>query len=376
MALPRIAVGLAVPPKPPIGVVRQFVLAARLLRLDALLVWDHLQDVFPQALWDRRFTWVAGQDRSPHELFDFQTLLGSLAPRAGRLRLGVAVTEPIRRHPVVIAQAMLTLAHLTRRPPILGIGAGERENVVPYGLDFTNAVSRLEEAIQVIRLCFATHGPINFAGNHFRLDQARLDLKPPQGRTPEIWVGALGPRMLRLTGRYGDGWYPVGLLSPEEYAEKLAVVHAAAREAGRDPARITPSFQPYIVVAPTEREARAMLDANVIRYCGLLVPAELWRRLGHEHPFGGDFRGFVDFLPERYTRQELDEAIAAVPPELADVGLLWGSPEQVIAKLRAYGHAGVRHVVPQIVSAFISRRAALYGLRALRSITRSLARGE
>ena len=375
MTQPRIAVGLAVPPKPPVGSLTQLALASRLLRLDALLVWDHLQDVFPQALWDRRLTWAARPGASPHELFDFQTLLGYLAPRAGRLRLGVAVTDPIRRHPVIIAQAMLTLAHLTKRPPILGIGAGERENVEPYGLDFSSPVARLEEALQIIRLCLSSTGPIDFAGRHFRLDQARLDLRPPPGRTPEIWVGALGPRMLELTGRYGDGWYPVGLLSPAEYAAKLAAVRQAAREASRDPAAITPSFQPYLVVAPTEQEARAMLDTPLIRYCGLLVPAALWARLGLEHPFGPDFRGFVDLLPERYTRRELEAAIAAVPPDLATVGLLWGTPEQVIARLRAYGEAGVRHVVPQIVSAFLSRRSALYGLRTLRMMVRALGSG-
>lgn len=376
MARPKIAVGFAVPPKPPLGSVRQLLWVARLLRLDSFFVWDHLQDIFPQALWEKRFTWTAGQSPSPHEFYDYQTLLGYLAPRVGRLRLGVAVTDPIRRHPVVIAQAMLTLAHLSKRPPILGIGAGERENIEPYGLDFAHPVDRLEEALQLIRLCFASHDPIDFEGKYFRLDHAPVALRPPKGRTPEIWVGALGPRMLRLTGRYGDGWYPIGLLSPDEYATKLETVRAAAREAGRDPLAITPSLQPYVVVAPTERDARQLLDTKLIRFFGLLVPAATWRNLGLAHPFGDDFRGYLDFLPERHTRQELDAAIAAVPTEVADAGLIWGTPDQVITRLRAYGEAGMRHVVPQIVSAAVSRRSAFDALRGARVIARGLARGE
>ncbi len=366
-------VGLSLPPRPPVGTLRQMALLARMLRLDSLFVWDHLQDLYPLALWDPRRTWLARRGASPHAFFDYQTLLGALAGRAGRVRLGVAVTEPIRRHPVVIAQAMLTLAHLGQRPPVLGIGAGERENVEPYGLDFARPVDRLEEALQVVRLCFAADGPLDFDGRYFRLAGARFDLRPPPGRMPEIWVGGIGPRMLRLTGRYGDGWYPVGLLSPDEYASKLAAVRATARDAGRDPAAITPSLQPYVVVAPTEREARAMLDSELVRFIGLLVPAELWRRHGHDHPFGKGFRGFVDFVPERHSRSELEAAIAAVPTELAEVGLLVGTPEQIVARLRAYGEAGVRHVVPQIVSAMLSRRAALFAVRALRTISRALA---
>src|SRR5687768_6644663 len=190
MTHPKIAVGPSVPPRPPVGTLRQMVLASRLLRLDALLVSDHLQSIFPEALWERRVTWMARPGASPHDFFDYQTALGYLAARAGRLRLGVAVTEPIRRHPVVIAQAMLTLAHLTKRAPILGIGAGERENVEPYGLDFSGTVGRLEEALQVIRLCFASAEPITFEGKHYRLDHAPMGLRPPPDKTPEIWVGA------------------------------------------------------------------------------------------------------------------------------------------------------------------------------------------
>ena len=47
---------------------------------------------------------------------------------AGRMRIGVAVTEMLRRHPVMVAQAALTLSELTKRPLILGVGAGERLN--------------------------------------------------------------------------------------------------------------------------------------------------------------------------------------------------------------------------------------------------------
>ena len=376
MAQPKIAVGLALPPKPPVGSLKQVLFAARVMGFDAYLLWDHLQDIFPSALWERDFTWAATQNAGPHEFFDYQTALGYLAARAGRLRLGVAVTDPIRRHPVVIAQAMLTLAHVAKRAPILGIGAGERENVEPYGLDFAGTVGRLEEALQVIRLCFASPEPIDFAGTYYRLDHAPMGLRPPPGKTPEIWVGALGPRMLRLTGRYGDGWYPIGLLSPEEYAAKLEIVRGAAREAGRDPNAITPSLQPYVIVARTEQEARQMMDTKVIRYFGLLVPAASWQRLGLTHPLGDDFRGFLDFLPERYGRAELEAAIAKVPTEIADAGLIWGTPAQVAARLRAFGEAGMRHVVPQLMSAAISRKDALYGLWALRSIARALAKGE
>src|SRR5687767_6580116 len=199
VAKPKIAVGLAIPPKPPLSGVKQVIYASRFFRFDCLMLWDHLQDIFPRALWEKSFTWVAGQNASPHEFYDQQTLLGYIAPRAGRMRVGVAVTDPMRRHPVVIAQAMVTLAHLAKKAPILGIGAGERENLDTYGFPSTRTVSRLEEALQVIRACFAAQEFIDFKGTYYQLARAPFDLRPPRGRTPEIWVGALGPRMLELT---------------------------------------------------------------------------------------------------------------------------------------------------------------------------------
>lgn len=361
------------PPKPGFGTLRLALRFARLLRLDSFMVWDHLEDLFPKSLWNEDWTWTATGSASPHEFFDFQTTLGALAGMAGRVRLGVAVTDPVRRHPVVAAQAAITLAHLTRRRPILGIGAGERTSLEPYGLTIDRPVSRLEEALQVIRLCLDQGGkqPLTFSGTYFRLDRAHFDLQSPPGRTPRLWLGAYGPRMLRLTGQYGDGWYPTGALTPDQYASKLASIHIAARAAGRDPARIMPAFQATLLAAPTLGEARAMLDHPMIRYIGLLLPAAAWAERGHIHPFGDDFQGYWDMMPEAFSEAELRAALAAVPTmDLVDTGLILGTPEQIVRRLHDYVDAGLRYIVPQLPGLMVSRRAALYNVKLLHTIRR------
>ncbi|WP_231639797.1 LLM class flavin-dependent oxidoreductase [Mycobacterium sp. Marseille-P9652] len=365
--------GLQVGTQPPLGALRTFILAARAMRLDSVMVIDHFQNVFPTAIWDTELTWLAAERATPHEFFDYQVLFGYLAPRVGGMRLGVGVTEPIRRHPLVIAQAVTTLSYLTKRAPILGIGAGERMNLDPYGLDHSEPVARLEEALQIIRMSLTAQGPITFSGKFYRLDAARMDLKPAPGRQPEIWVAGHGPRMLRLTGRYGDGWYPTAVASPSEYSAKLRSVRTAAADAGRDPGAITPALHRFMVVGATERETRAMLETKAIRALGLMTPDDLWRQYGRTHPFGENFNPLVDFVPGNFDRPTLDEAIAAVPVEMIAEGpLLWGTPRQVVAKLRAFGDAGLRHVVLAPVSGLVSKRAALYGLWATGRIARSL----
>jgi phthiodiolone/phenolphthiodiolone dimycocerosates ketoreductase len=370
-----IAVGLQIGTQPPLASTKVFVAAARAMRLDSIMLIDHFQNIFPQSMWNADLTWLATQRPSPHELFDYQVLMGYLAPRVGRMRLGVGVTESVRRHPVLIAQAMMTAAHLTKRAPILGIGAGEQMNIEPYGLAVEQPVARLEEALQIIRMCLSSLGPISFSGSHFQLDRATMDLKAPPGRVPEIWVGGDGPRMLRLAGRYGDGWYPASVSSPAQYAEKLATVRQTASAAGRDPAGITPALHRFVVFGSSEREARDMLTTKAIRLLGLGAPPEVWRRAGATHPLGENFNAMADFVPDRHDRRVIEEAIAAVPDMvMTDGSLLWGTPDQVAAKLRGYADAGMRHVVLAPVSGLVSKKAALYGLRAAAQVARTLRR--
>lgn len=349
--------------------------AARALQLDSLWVVDHFLGFIPQTLWDKEFSWLAKPESRPHAYFDYQVLLGHLAKRAGSMQIGVGVTEPIRRHPVLLAQSFMTLAHLTKRPPILGIGSGERENITPYGLDFSYSVSKLEEALEIIRLCFDSDGPFDYQGQFFQLDRAVMDLKPPADRVPEIWIAAHGPRMLEMTGRFGDGWYPTFPMTPDEYATRLETISAAAFKAGREPKRIVAGMQIFLIVAPTRAEAREMLASKAARFAGLLASDEVWQRAGLRHPLGDGFAGMIDFMPESYSRAELDEAIAAVPVELLEETGIWGTPSEVIAQIRALGDAGLQHAVLAPASALVSKASARYTLKTLPGLTRRLRLG-
>ena len=370
----RVTIGLTVGTQPPLARVAGLTRVARAMRFDVAWVIDHFLGFFPRTLWDRDFSWLAKPGGSPHEFFDYQVLLGYLARRAGRMQLGVGVTEPIRRHPVLIAQAFMTLAHATRRPPILGIGAGEAENIVPYGLDFTSPVSRLEEAVEIIKLCFDSSAAFDYSGKHFELRSAVMDLKAPPDRRPQLWVAAHRPRMLALTGRHADGWYPTFPFSVGEYEGLLRDIRSEARSVGRDPAAIVPGWQAFAVIGSSQRAARKLLEAKGVRFTALLAPAYLWHAMGVEHPFGAAYRGIVDFVPEAYSRSELDAAINGVPTDLMAEATLWGTPKAILRRLHDYVDAGLRHLVLQPISGLVSRRDAIYSLRAMVSIQRKLRR--
>ena len=100
--------------------------------------------------------------------FEYQTLLGALAARAGDVRLGVGVTEFVRRHPIIVAQSFITLAHVARRAPIVGVGAGEWVNTRPFGLPFAAPVARLEEGLRILRDCLDGRSPLGGRGSCLR----------------------------------------------------------------------------------------------------------------------------------------------------------------------------------------------------------------
>ena len=83
----------------------------------------------------------------------------------------------------------------------------------------------------------------------------------------------------------------------------------------------------------------------------------------------------IDFVPDRYSKVQLEDAIGRVPIDLLGEALLWGTPDDLFVRFSDYRDAGLRHLVIQPASAMISRRSAAYSLRAVVSIQRKLRRG-
>lgn len=375
MAHPKIKVGVGVGTQPPLSQTMAFVTGARALRLDSVWTVDHFQGWFPRHIWTPDFTWLAGE-RSPHAFYDYQVLMGYLAKRVGNAQLAVGVTEPLRRHPLVIAQSFLTLSHLTKRPPILGIGSGEAENVVPYGIPFERPVARLEEALQIIRLAFTSIGPFEFKGEFYDIPGAVMDIEPGKAGMPELWVAAHGPRMLRLTGEYGDGWYPSIPMTPEEYDDRVGTIRAAAMRVNRDPDAIVPGFGGFVVIGDSEEEARSYLEHPAVKFLALLVPDYAWRARGAEHPLSDGHEGLVEFIPQNISKKEVMAAIDKVDTDAMAEVVIWGDQDQVVRKIRDLGAAGLRHIAVFPASGLVSRKAALSTIKSLGGIAKRLRSGE
>jgi len=308
-------------------------------------VWmpDHLVSFWPDAIWTSEFTDLAEVSHSPHRYVDALTLAGAVAVSTERVAIATSVVDTVRRHPVMVAQSAVTLSHLSRGRFVLGLGSGERANLAPYGFDPTRTVSRFEEALHVIRTLWAADGPIDHQGEFFQLERARLDAELFDGTPPPVWIGASGPRMLGITGRYADGWWPTGSDGPEEYAAKLAVITRAAEEAGRDPAGIVPAKMVMCLIGEPD-ELREMLQRPMVKSLGLQLTAESYRRRGFTHPMGESWRGIQDLEPESPSRDRLIRFFDEVDVDAILAGVPHGTPKEVAQEIAALHDAGARMV--------------------------------
>jgi phthiodiolone/phenolphthiodiolone dimycocerosates ketoreductase len=208
---------------PPAAKAVEFAQRAERDGFDAIWWPCHLMGWIPDSVWTEDMTELARYQASPHTHLDPLMMMGAAGAATSSIKVGVCVTDTIRRHPAMLAQAALTADHLSQGRAILGLGSGETMNITPYGMDFTKPVGRLEEAVKVMRLLWSTDKPVDFDGQFFQLRDAVLGLEPYEGRPPQVWLAAHGPRMLRITGRLADGWLPTNI-RPDAYAEKLAAI--------------------------------------------------------------------------------------------------------------------------------------------------------
>src|SRR4051794_35320207 len=172
---------------------------------------------------------------------DTWSLIAFLAARTERIRFFPDVANLPLRQPAVMAKAAATIDLLSDGRFELGLGAGAFwEGIGAMGGPVRSgpeSVDALEEAIEGIRLMWSGERSGSFDGNHYTLDGVHPG--PPPAHDIGIWLGAYGPRMMRVVGRLADGWIPSLPRMPlEEVAPKRHAIDEAARAAGRDPRSI------------------------------------------------------------------------------------------------------------------------------------------
>ncbi len=174
------------------------------------------------------------------------TLLGALAARTNRLRVGLMVTGNTYRHPAVLANIGATVDHISHGRLDFGIGAGWNElESNMYGIPLYKPgerIRRLGESCEVVKRLW-TDTVANFDGKYYQLQDARCEPKPVQKPYPPFVIGGSGEQLtLRVVAQYANIWNFVGG-SVNTFRHKVEVLEGHCAAVGRDPSEIERSIQ-------------------------------------------------------------------------------------------------------------------------------------
>ncbi|HEY2302465.1 MAG TPA: LLM class F420-dependent oxidoreductase [Acidimicrobiales bacterium] len=209
------------------GAIRAYVAAVAEAGYDHLLAYDHVVGADPAIHEGWRGPYdISSTFHEPFVLFGYLAAITTL-----ELVTGIIILP--QRQTVLVAKQAAEVDLLTGGKLRLGVGIGW--NAVEYealGQDFSNRGKRLGEQITVMRRLW-TEPSVSFTGDYATLTGAGIAPLPVQRPIP-VWFGASSPPALRRAGTMGDGWFP--MMAPgAKLDDAIAVVHDAARAAGRDP---------------------------------------------------------------------------------------------------------------------------------------------
>ena len=231
---------------------------------------------------------------------DAPSVLGYLAARTGRIRLGSGIIQLGTRSPVAIAQAALTLSELSGGRFVLGLGASGPQVIEGlHGVPFARPLTRMRETVAIIRQAFAGE-KIAFSGKEFEIPRPgeakpmRLSLTP----NPDIPIhlATLSPKLLELTGEIADGWLGTSFV-PEGAEAYFSHLDAGLAKAGRSRADLEVCQGAEVAFARDEDELRGMVTT---------------RKKGLAFSLGGMGSATTNFYNNAYSRQGWADVAAAV----------------------------------------------------------------
>ena len=257
---------------------------------------------------DHFHPWLDSQGHAP---FVWSTL-GGIAQVTERMEIMTGVTAPlIRIHPVIIAQAVATVADMLPGRFLFGVGTGEYLNEHITGAHWPPISRRqdmLVEALAVIRNLWQG-GYTTHYGQFYTVENARLYTLPE--KLPPIYIAAAGPESAVLAGKHGDG-----LINTSPDAE----VVQAYLGAGGEP---DPVYGQVTVCWADDKDTAAETALDVWGYTAL--PGQMSQELA--------LPMYYEAGKQLVTTEMIKESIVCGP-----------DPAEYHQKIQAYVNAGYTHV--------------------------------
>ena len=244
-----------------------------------------------------------------------------------KVKFGTGVTNPLTRHPSVLASAYATLEEYAPGRMIVGIGLGD-SSVETMGLkpstlaNFENALAQMREL---------------FAGKEAELPSGKIHLLHPcKGKVP-IYIAASGPKMLELSGRIADGIIVLVGVADEYIAHAKEKIAVGAKAAGRKLADINLVLWVPCAVSDTA-PAKDAVKAHVARVVAHPLPYVLDP---NEQKVLEEIRKTYDYY--HHMDQQANHA-EVIPDWLVDKFAIAGTVDQCRAQIERIKKTGIQQI--------------------------------
>ena len=301
-----------------------------------------------------------------------EVFLAVAAERTRHIRLGSGVISLPYHHPLMVADRVVLLDHLTRGRVLFGVGpGGHLTDARMLGIDPARLRPMMAESLDVILRLMTDPAPLSYETDWFSLTDAVLQLRPYQEPHPPVAVTSMeSPAGMVLAGRHGAGVLSLsvarGPRGPIDLRAHWALAEEAAEEAGRTVRREDWRLVVPLHLAETRREAlddaRAGAAAFLLDYTEAVT--------GRPRPVPGPRELVIDQMVEAgsWIVGTPDDAVAAIERlqersggfgGLLVVGHEWASPDKVARSHELLA----RHVMPRF-------QGSLAGIEASNAVAR------
>jgi len=271
--------------------------------------------------------------------------LAFIAARTTRIGLGTAIMQMPARTPALAAMTAMTLDQLSGGRFRLGIGPSGPQVVegwhgVPYGRPLT----RTREYVSIVRTILAREVRLEHQGFHYQIPYAgkgATGLGKPlksilHGRADmKIYTAAITPKGLECSGEVADGVFPVWM-DPEQPEALVPHIEAGLAKAGRDKAAFDFDIAPFVtcILGGDLDSCRMPVKGMLALYIGGMGArgknfyTDYAIRLGYEEA--------AIKIQDLYLDGKKEQAMAAVPDQLADAVALIGTRERIAERFEAW----------------------------------------
>jgi 5,10-methylenetetrahydromethanopterin reductase len=260
-------------------------------------------------------------------------ILPAVALATTRIEIGTGILNPYTLDPGEIAMFAATMDELSGNRFNLGLAAGAGEFLKWVGIEQRSTLAAVRETVAAVRRL--QRGERSALDGQFLHWNNEAYLRFPAPRCTPIYIGALGPKMLALSGEVADGVLPL-LFPPEHYFGVLPYLQAGMARRPADLGELDLAACIWVSLAD-DRDAAQRVLAQKIAYYGHALGPLTWDRLGLVK------EDFTPIEQAMMVEQDEDKAIALVDERMLRIGIV-GDADDVISRLEPLVDAGARHL--------------------------------